>query len=86
MLHDPVALNIGINCAWQSRCMASQRHAMKSALDYVAHHHPPHWRVQLCNRNAGRGGVRVDWIGFDHCIRNAELRPQPAPRNARHKR
>ena len=28
---------------------------------------------QLCNRNAGRGGYRVDWVGFEHCIRNSGL-------------
>ena len=39
------------------------------------HSTPAHWRVELCNRNAGKGGYRVDWVGFDHCIRNAALRP-----------
>jgi hypothetical protein len=75
ILHDPVALNIGVNCQWQSDCMSQQRSAMKRALGYVAKHRPPHWRVQLCNRNAARRGYRVDWVGFDHCIRNARLRP-----------
>ena len=77
-LHDPVTLNIGVNCQWQSRCMAQQRGAMKRALAFVARNHPQQWRIQLCNRNANRGGNRVDWIGFDHCIRNPGLR-QPAP-------
>jgi hypothetical protein len=85
LLHDPVALNIGINCSWQARCMARQRRAMKSALSFVAREHPPHWRVQLCNRNAGRGGARTDWVGFDHCIRNSALRP-PAARSSRKRR
>lgn len=75
MLYDPVALNIGVNCQWQSTCMSRQRSAMKSALSFVARQRPPHWRVQMCNKNAGKGGYRVDWIGFDHCIRNAGLRP-----------
>jgi hypothetical protein len=79
ILYDAVALNIGVNCQWQSRCMGNQRAAMKRSLNYVAKSHPPHWRVELCNRNAARGGYRVDWIGFDHCIRNASLlRPPPA--------
>ncbi len=73
--YDPVALNIGVNCQWQSRCMADQRRAMNRALSFVAATRPPQWRVQLCNRNAGRGGYRVDWVGFDHCIRNSLLRP-----------
>ena len=75
MLYDPVALNIGINCAWQQECMGRQRRAMNSALEYVAKRHLPHWRVQQCNRNASRGGVSMDWVGFDHCIRNTRLRP-----------
>jgi hypothetical protein len=48
---------------------------MKRALAYVARQRPPQWRVHLCNRNAGKGGYRVDWIGFEHCIRNMALRP-----------
>jgi hypothetical protein len=74
VLHDPVALNIGVNCQWQTRCMAQQRSAMKRALKYVAKARPPQWRIQLCNRNASRGGNRVDWVGYDHCIRNSALR------------
>jgi hypothetical protein len=83
ILRDPVALNIGVNCHWQSRCMTRQRSAMKRALGYVARTHPPQWRVQLCNRNASRGGYRVDWVGFDHCIRNAALRPPAAKKRKR---
>jgi hypothetical protein len=77
VLHDGIALNIGVNCQWQPRCMAQQRTAMNHALRFVAKARPSQWQVQLCNRNAGRGGNRVDWIGFDHCIRNAALK-QPA--------
>jgi hypothetical protein len=83
LLHDPVSLNIGINCSWQKRCMASQRRAMHSALAFVARRHPPQWRVQMCNRNAARGGARIDWVGFDHCIRNEHLHPQH-PQHVRH--
>ena len=81
LLHDPVALNIGVNCQWQARCMLMQRAAMERSLTYVAKARPAHWRVQLCNRNAGRGGYRVDWIGYEHCIRNKSLkRPSRAAR------
>ena len=83
MLHDPVSLNIGVICQWQARCMTLQRSAMTRALGYVARHRPPHWRVQLCNRNAGRSGYRVDWIGFDNCVRNPGLRAPKHPRNRR---
>ena len=72
-IHDPVALNIGVNCQWQPRCMAQHRAAMRLALTYVAKARLPQWRIQVCNRNASRGGNRVDWIGFDHCIRNSGL-------------
>lgn len=74
-LYDPVFLNIGFVCRWEARCMDRQDDAMERALKYVRKKKPPAWRVQLCNRNAGRKGQRVDWVGFDHCIRNERLRP-----------
>jgi hypothetical protein len=74
-IRDGVGLNIGISCQWQSACMEQQRNAMHRSLDYVARSQPPHWRIQLCNRNAGKGAGRVDWVGYDHCIRNLELKP-----------
>ena len=74
LLHDPVALNIGVNCQWEARCMMQQRAAMARALAYVAEHKPPKSQIQLCNRNANRGGVRIDWVGYDHCIRNRALK------------
>jgi hypothetical protein len=76
-LYDPVALNIGLNCKWQRRCMARQHQAMSRATDFVRKQRPAAWRIHLCNRNAARGRSRVDWIGFDNCIRNATLRPPP---------
>src|SRR4051812_2641645 len=74
-LYDSIGLNIGINCRWQRSCIRDQQRAMKRALGYVRNQQPPVWRVQLCNRNASRGRNRVDWVGFDNCIRNAALRP-----------
>lgn len=89
-IKDPAALNIGLNCQWQQRCMREHKRAKKNALKYVDKYKPPVWRVQLCNRNAGRGRLRVDWVGFDHCIRNLALRPPPPPppppQNKRQKR
>jgi hypothetical protein len=73
-LYDAAALNIGINCQWQQRCMAQQQHAKSRALSYVKKAQPPVWRIHLCNRNASRGRNRVDWVGFDNCIRNASLK------------
>jgi hypothetical protein len=74
-LYDSTGLNIGFNCRWQQRCIAEQQRAMKRSLAYVKKRQPPVWRVHLCNRNASRGRNRVDWVGFDNCIRNASLRP-----------
>lgn len=72
---NPAILNIGFVCRWQARCMNRQERAMKRSLKYVRKYRPPAWKVQLCNRNASRTKARVDWIGFDNCIRNTALRP-----------
>jgi hypothetical protein len=77
-LYDPTSLNIGLNCQWQQRCIADQQRAMKHSLKFVRKHQPPVWRVQLCNHNAARQRYRVDWVGYNNCIRNAVLRPLPA--------
>ena len=83
-LYDSIGLNIGFNCRWQQRCIAEQHRAMKRSLVYVKIQQPPAWRVHLCNHNASRGRNRVDWVGFDNCIRNASLRPQgPADKKRR---
>ena len=73
-LHDSVSLNIGLNCQWQPRCIHQQRSAMKRALTYVRKAQPAAWRIHQCNRNAARRRYRVDWVGFDNCIRNTSLR------------
>ena len=82
-LYDPVFLNLGFVCRWEARCMDRQDDAMKRSLKYVRTKRPPAWRVQLCNRNAGRSGYRVDWIGFDNCVRNADLTPPRRLRQGR---
>ncbi len=74
-LYDPIVLNIGVNCQWQPRCEKQQHGAMKDAHRFIAHEHPPLWRIQLCNKNARRGAARIDWIGFNDCIRNPSLGP-----------
>ena len=80
-LYDPVVLNIGFVCHWNAHCMDKQKDAMNRALKFVRKKDPPNWRIQLCNKNAGRRGPRIDWVGFDNCIRNASLAPLP-PRPA----
>ena len=82
ILYNAVALNIGVNCQWQSQCMAAQRAAMKRALTFVSTRRPSHWRVQMCNRNARKSAARVDWVGYDNCIRNSALKP-PARKRSR---
>jgi len=76
-LYDSTGLNIGINCRWQQKCIRNQQRAMTRALGYVKRQKAPVWRVHLCNRNASRGRNRVDWIGFDNCVRNSSLRLSP---------
>lgn len=77
-LLQPAVLNIGHICRWDRGCMKKQQQAMRRALSYVNKRRPPVWKVQLCNRNASRRRSRVDWIGFNNCIRNPSLRPAPA--------
>ena len=80
-INDAVQLNTGIACRWDWRCMKKQEQAMRKGLAYIAKYKPPVWRIQQCNRNAGRGTGRVDWVGFNNCVRNAALvyTPPPAP-------
>ncbi len=83
-LRDPVFLNIGFVCRWQTRCITNQQRAMKSSLHYVNSYRPPAWKVQVCNRNSSRGGTRKDWTGFNNCIRNSKvLPPTKLVRNSR---
>ena len=70
----PVLSNIGGLCRWQNDCMFKQQRSMRSALEFVGSNRPPTWRVELCNRNASRARNKVDWIGFDSCIRNKRLK------------
>jgi hypothetical protein len=82
-LYDPVVLNIGVNCQWQQSCERQQRRAMTKAAQFIAATHPPLWRIHMCNRNARRGPARVDWVGFNGCIRNSSLAPPPPRRRRR---
>jgi hypothetical protein len=89
-LRNPAMLNIGFICHWQLRCMERQEKAMRQALSFVDKRRPPSWKVQLCNRNASRTRTRgdwrrgrVDWIGFNNCIRNKRLDPPRARQRRR---
>lgn len=79
---NPVVLNIGFVCRWRETCMKQQQRAMNRSLKYVRKYKPPAWKVQLCNRNASRKRTRVDWIGFENCVRNPALK-QPVRRKRR---
>jgi hypothetical protein len=78
-LYNPVALNIGIACQWQPRCERQQLKAMQAANRFIASKRPPAWKIHTCNRNARRGTAKVDWVGFNGCIRNPRIWP-PLPR------
>jgi hypothetical protein len=78
-LYNPITLNIGINCQWEQRCQRRQLKAMEAAHRFIAGEHPPAWKIHTCNRNARRGASRVDWTGFNDCIRNPRIWP-PLPR------
>ena len=77
LIRNPVLLNIGFVCRWQSDCIRNQATAMKHSLKYVEKYDPPTWKIQQCNRNASRNGTRVDWVGFGNCVRNPTLRFEP---------
>lgn len=79
-LRNPVLLNIGFVCQWDLRCMNGQERARQRALGFVRKFRPPDWKVQLCNRNASRRRNRVDWVGFNNCIRNKKLSQRPKSR------
>lgn len=72
-IYDSVQLNIGLNCHWERQCISAQNRAMNRALSYVKTRGPSDSLIHLCNRNAKRTRHRVDWIGFDNCIRNPRL-------------
>ena len=74
-LNDPILVNTGFVCRWEPRCMRKQDSARKRALRYVSRKHVAPSKIHLCNRNASRARHRVDWIAFDHCIRNGRLQP-----------
>lgn len=74
-LRNPALLNIGFVCQWQQHCIERQQKAMKRSLAYVKKNDPPDWKIQVCNKNAGRNGTRVDWVGYENCITNPQSKP-----------
>jgi hypothetical protein len=84
-LRNPALLNIGFVCRWHPRCIRIQEKAMARTLKHMKKYPPAPWKVQLCNRNASRNGTRKDWVGFENCLRNPELRPAARSRKKRSK-
>lgn len=82
-LKNPALLNIGFVCRWNASCIKTQERAMARSLRYVKKYSLPAWKIQLCNRNSSRNGTRKDWVGFNNCIRNPNLRPPPPPARKR---
>jgi hypothetical protein len=78
-IYDPISLNIGINCQWQQHCQRRQTKAMNDARKFIVGYDVPLWRIHLCNKNARRAQARLDWVGFNSCIRNPQL-ARPATR------
>lgn len=72
-LYDPVLVNIGLNCRWEMRCMKLQQRSMNHALNFIHAARAPTSRIHRCNRNASRGRSRIDWVGFDRCVRNRRM-------------
>lgn len=66
-------VRIGLLCRWETTCVQRQRHAMAAALQFVRKKAPPRQKIHVCNRNSSRGTDRVDWIGFNNCIRNPRI-------------
>jgi hypothetical protein len=79
-IYDPVTLNVGVSCQWQQTCQRRQMKAMVAARKYMAAKNPSLAKIHLCNRNARRGTAKVDWIGFNDCIRNPHLLPRQGRR------
>ena len=76
-VRDRLALNIGINCRWEPQCIRTQQFGRRDAVQYIRRYNPPRWRIAQCRRNARRYGNRLDWTGFNNCVRNAAIRYRP---------
>lgn len=72
----PVLRNIASLCRGQPACVARQQYAMRQAMTFMVQKKPAVRKVELCNRNAARSRQRVDWIGFNNCIRNPRVGPR----------
>ncbi len=70
----PVVRNINLLCGSQSACVQRQWRSMQNAFAFMRTKRPPVWKIEQCNRNAAKQRSRIDWIGFDNCIRNPKVK------------
>ena len=70
----PVVRTINLLCKSQSSCTQRQWRAMQSAFSFMREKRPPVWKIEQCNRNAAKQRSRIDWIGFNNCIRNPKVK------------
>ena len=70
----PVVRNINLLCKSQSSCTQRQWRAMQSAFAFMREKRIPVWKIEQCNRNAAKQRSRIDWIGFNNCIRNSKVK------------
>ena len=71
----PVVRNISTLCKGDKACIQRQWKGMQSAFAYMRAKRPPIWKIEQCNRNASRQRNRVDWLGFNNCVRNPKVKP-----------
>ena len=74
----PVVRNINLLCKSQSACVQRQWRAMQNAFAFMRAKRLPVWKIEQCNLNAAKQRTRIDWIGFNNCIRNPKVRPKVA--------
>ena len=74
----PVVRNINLLCKSQSGCVQRQWRSMQAAFAFMRAKRPPVWKIEQCNRNAAKQRSRIDWIGFNNCIRNPKVKAPTA--------
>ncbi len=74
----PVVRNINLVCNSQSSCVQRQWRSMQAAFSFMRAKRLPVWKIEQCNRNAAKQRTRIDWIGFNNCIRNPKVKAPTA--------
>ena len=74
----PVVRNINSLCKSQDSCVQRQWRGMQAAFAYMRAKRLPVWKIEQCNRNAAKQRSRIDWVGFNNCIRNPKVKAPKA--------